>query len=241
MMPLLHWDDWTSDRLHWTYPAVVRAFPRCLFDNTDTLLGPDGGGEPQPRERNGRRRRRERGEERGGTRSSREATEAAGAAAAVEAQEEEDQAGEGVAAAAPPLPTAVEEEKAWKAVGSSPPAHLPSPFEPYSLGEVFVRTAAGSDLSPAGVGAGPWRRRWLVLRQTYVFELLRPPPPPLGTLSPTRLLSSPATATARTADSGNGSGGGGDASGGAGGGWGESGGGGGGRGGRGGGGDGGGS
>lgn len=71
-----------------------------------------------------------------------------------------------------------EEEEEEMPPTRAPRSVSPSPFEPYSLGEVFVRTAADSDLAPAGVGAGPWRRRWLVLRQTYVFELLQPPPRP---------------------------------------------------------------
>eukprot|EP00752_Nemacystus_decipiens_P018117 g16249.t1 len=37
MMPLMKWDDWTPDRLHWTFPAVVHAFPRCLYDVADTV------------------------------------------------------------------------------------------------------------------------------------------------------------------------------------------------------------
>lgn len=109
MLPLIDWKDWSADRLHWTYPAVVHAFPTCLF--------------------NGNRCRK-------GTKSV-------------------DGDTMGV---------------------SSPASTSSSPFKTYSLGEVFVRTAPDKDLAPAGVGAGPWRRRWLLLQQTYLFELLQPPP-----------------------------------------------------------------
>lgn len=65
----------------------------------------------------------------------------------------------------------------------------PNPFEPHCLGEVWLRTASASDPALPGVGAGPWRKRWLVLRQTYLFEFLERPP--LLSSSPSSL---PATA-----------------------------------------------
>lgn len=174
-MPLMNWDDWTPDRLHWTYPAVVHAFPRCLYEAASTTT----------------RRRWQ-----GGTRRNLCRSDCAPAMPPVTA-------GEGAReargrASGMPLPQGGggkrdgpdEETSPWGAavvdreaeVEAAAAANPPSPFEPLSLGEVYIRTAPASDLAPAGVGAGPWRRRWLVLRQTYMFELLEPPSPPVPTL-----------------------------------------------------------
>lgn len=117
MLPLNDWKDWSVARLHWTYPAVVHAFPTCLFNGKVA-----------------------------GNRGRKGAKSGAGDVMEI----------------------------------TSPSSTSPSPFKTYSLGEVFVRTAPDKDLAPAGVGAGTWRRRWLLLQQTYVFELLQPPQPLTG-------------------------------------------------------------
>ncbi|CAN0242080.1 unnamed protein product, partial [Ectocarpus fasciculatus] len=175
MMPLMNWDDWTPDRLHWTYPAVVHAFPRCLYETASTTT----------------RRRR-------GSRRSRGRPDGAPAIPPVAAAAEVAREARGRSSGALLVPQGGdgrrdgppdEETPRWGAAvvdreAAAAAVSPPSPFEPLSLGEVYVRTAPASDLAPAGVGAGPWRRRWLVLRQTYMFELLEPPSPPVPTLAP---------------------------------------------------------
>ena len=135
MLPLLDWKDWSTDRLHWTYPAVVRAFPTCLFDPV--------GASPESRGQRSERRAHQTQRSRG--------ADANGAKRWWETRDIDD--------------------VVW-----AQSSRLPCPFEPYSLGEVFVRSTTDEDLAVVGVGGGPWRRRWLVLLQTYLFELLQPPP-----------------------------------------------------------------
>lgn len=134
MLPLPDWNNWTPDRRNWTYPAVVRAFPRLLFESDSRSC-------------------------RAGNTPDEEVDTAA-----------ELELGGKVAAAAQ------QQQRAHDAVNANNAlVELPSPFEPHWMGEACVRTAADSDLAPAGVGAGPWRRRWLLLRQTYLFEFLQLP------------------------------------------------------------------
>ncbi|CAN0015061.1 unnamed protein product [Ectocarpus sp. 6 AP-2014] len=176
MMPLMNWDDWTPDRLHWTYPAVVHAFPRCLYEAANTTT----------------RRRRQGGTRRNRCRSDGAPTmppvaagegarEARGRASGVPLPQGRDGKRDGPDEEPSPWGAAVVDRET-EAAEAAAAANPPSPFEPLSLGEVSIRTAPASDLAPAGVGAGPWRRRWLVLRQTYMFELLEPPSPPVPTL-----------------------------------------------------------
>lgn len=167
MLPLLDWNDWTPDRRYWTYPAVVRAFPRCLFESdprmpqlersrmsgTETSdCAAAGGGEVQDERK--------------------EKDEDDSTSSVVLAQQEQKHQ------ELPPL-----EKRLVRSLEAPPP--LPSetlaqpsvsPFELRWMGEAWIRTAANSLLAPAGVGTGPWRRRWLVLRQNYLFEFHHPPP-----------------------------------------------------------------
>ncbi|CAM9343738.1 unnamed protein product, partial [Ectocarpus sp. 13 AM-2016] len=182
MMPLMNWDDWTPDRLHWTYPAVVHAFPRCLYEGASTTTT---------------RRSRQEGTRRNRCRSDgapamppvaagegEGAREARGRASGVLLPQGGAGKRDGPDEDTSPWGAAVidREAEVAAAAAAAAAANPPSPFEPLSLGEVYIRTAPASDLAPVGVGAGPWRRRWLVLRQTYMFELLEPPSPPVPTL-----------------------------------------------------------
>ena len=231
-MPLMNWDDWTPDRLHWTFPAVVHAFPRCLYDVADTTgprsSRPTGGVggkgaprlnlDPSPADAAasgaaaavagaspaagaqgiggmlevegdwgmGRRGEGAEGSPAGDNGESAEGKETPQnrpeqpqeqTQRGLETKEEESEAGAEAGAETKQADDASTGAGAAEAAGSTPPLSLPSPFKPFTLGEVYIRTAPAPDVALAGVGAGPWRRRWLVLRQTYVFELLQPPAP----------------------------------------------------------------
>ena len=233
-MPLMNWDDWTPDRLHWTFPAVVHAFPRCLYDVADTTgprsSRPTGGVggkgaprlnlDPSPADAAasgaaaaaaavagaspaagaqgtggmlevegdwgmGRRGEGAEGSPAGDNGESAEGKETPQNRPEQSQEqtqrglstEEESEAGAEAGAETKQADDASTGADAAEAAGSTPPLSLPSPFKPFTLGEVHIRTAPAPDVALAGVGAGPWRRRWLVLRQTYVFELLQPPAP----------------------------------------------------------------
>lgn len=217
MLPLPDWNDWTPDRQYWTYPAVVRAFPRCLFeiDLTMPARRSRSPGTEQPERaaatvaaaRGGDIRRQLAGGEEASDKGL--TGTAPGVVVAVGQQQsqwqEQDQGGNNFNSAyadeaqtsevpvdlvsigskrlalplkPPPLPLAHMAQYTGTPGATEPKTQVViSPFEPYWMGEAWIRAADNSALSLAGVGAGPWRRRWLMLRQTYLFEFVHPPSP----------------------------------------------------------------
>lgn len=147
MLKPLDWENWTPDRQHWTYPAVVRKYPRCLFERDETIqrrLSRNSYTFEAPRESPGDRSPDVPGSPGGGTGSS---------------------------------------------PGGQDERTSPSPFEPHVLGE--------AELARAGAEPGPWRKRWLLLRQTYLFEFVDPIPVYSGQPTIGRGKSSPLSSPGR--------------------------------------------